>query len=370
MPLVTSGEISIGGSTTTRSINLELGRAATATSSLDETALRTLAGKSSGIISLSDFYGKSAGAGYSFTIGTLPADGYNMWDVYDSANGRFVYGSANAVNTTTDGITWTAGTYQTTSNQSLHLRRHSNGTWISGHIAGYILTSPNGTSSWNYGTKISNTGYTYDTWWSGSQYVYAHTGGIWTSTTAASGYTKRLTSGEPWAGIARNPSTGRLLTVMSVGYQPAYLQTYTSDDNGTTWTLRHTITGFNSGTVNQLGAVFWFPAGNCFVHACGHFYPDVITGTIYKYSSDGLSYTTPFTQTGFYLWGGGVDSTNNRAIVTGSSGRVYVSTDATTWTAMTTGTTAMLKSTTWMPNINRLIILGYQNTTYLRGLAT
>jgi hypothetical protein len=59
MPLVTSGEISIGGSTANRSINLELGRSATASSNLNETALRTLAGVPSGAISLSDFYGKS-----------------------------------------------------------------------------------------------------------------------------------------------------------------------------------------------------------------------------------------------------------------------------------------------------------------------
>ena len=60
MALVSSGTISIGGTTTNRSINLELGRSATATSSLNETALRTLAGVSSGTISLSDFHGKSA----------------------------------------------------------------------------------------------------------------------------------------------------------------------------------------------------------------------------------------------------------------------------------------------------------------------
>jgi len=59
MPLVASGEIAIGGSTTNRSINLELGRTATTSSNLNETALRTLAGVASGQISLSNFYGKS-----------------------------------------------------------------------------------------------------------------------------------------------------------------------------------------------------------------------------------------------------------------------------------------------------------------------
>lgn len=59
MPLNPSGPISIGGSTVGQSINLELGRAATATSSLNDSALRSLAGVPSGQISLSNFYGKS-----------------------------------------------------------------------------------------------------------------------------------------------------------------------------------------------------------------------------------------------------------------------------------------------------------------------
>jgi hypothetical protein len=59
MTLAASGIISIGGSTATRSINLELGRSATTTSNMGETDLRTLAGVSSGVISMSNFYGKS-----------------------------------------------------------------------------------------------------------------------------------------------------------------------------------------------------------------------------------------------------------------------------------------------------------------------
>ena len=75
MPLVSSGEISIGGSTTDRSINLELGRSATATSSLDEAALRTLAGVASGAISLSSFYGK---ANASVAISNQTATNYSL----------------------------------------------------------------------------------------------------------------------------------------------------------------------------------------------------------------------------------------------------------------------------------------------------
>ena len=62
MALAGSGTMSIGGSTATRSINLELSRSATATSSMGETALRTLAGVSSGAISMSNFYGASSAA--------------------------------------------------------------------------------------------------------------------------------------------------------------------------------------------------------------------------------------------------------------------------------------------------------------------
>lgn len=59
MALNSSGTISIGGSTAGQSINLELGRAATTSSNLNETALRTLAGVASGAIALNNFYGKS-----------------------------------------------------------------------------------------------------------------------------------------------------------------------------------------------------------------------------------------------------------------------------------------------------------------------
>jgi hypothetical protein len=67
-----SGPISLGGSTAGQSINLELGRSATAQVSLNESAVRTLAGVPSGAIVMpTDFYGKSSAvfrldaAGYS-----------------------------------------------------------------------------------------------------------------------------------------------------------------------------------------------------------------------------------------------------------------------------------------------------------------
>ena len=71
MTMVSSGEISIGGSATSgglnRSINVELGLSATATSSLNDAAFRTLAGVPSGAISLSNFYGKANAANFFST---------------------------------------------------------------------------------------------------------------------------------------------------------------------------------------------------------------------------------------------------------------------------------------------------------------
>lgn len=78
MPLETSGTLSIGGTTTNRSINLELGRSATATSSLGETDLRDLAGVASGTISISNFYGASSGYNVENSI-KVQANSSNEW---------------------------------------------------------------------------------------------------------------------------------------------------------------------------------------------------------------------------------------------------------------------------------------------------
>jgi hypothetical protein len=59
MTLQTSGEISLGGSTAGRSVNLTLGRSATASINMNDSGVRSLAGRATGDISFSDFYGKS-----------------------------------------------------------------------------------------------------------------------------------------------------------------------------------------------------------------------------------------------------------------------------------------------------------------------
>jgi hypothetical protein len=120
MALVTSGEISIGGNATSggrnRSINIELGRAAGATSNLNETALRTLAGVSSGTISLSNFYDKSSRTfslssvtdldGSTFPPGTAYAEFRFQADgtITYGNNGTFSGSMGNWTTPTTTGI--------------------------------------------------------------------------------------------------------------------------------------------------------------------------------------------------------------------------------------------------------------------------
>lgn len=100
MTLNASGPISLGGTATNASINLELGQSATAQVSLNDTNVRTLAGVASGaIIMPTNFYGKG-GATVNFndavvTAAGVPAQsaGYRI-----DANG-FVYQVINGADT-------------------------------------------------------------------------------------------------------------------------------------------------------------------------------------------------------------------------------------------------------------------------------
>ena len=69
MPLNNSGPISLGGATVGQSINLELGKAATALASINAADFRALAGVPTGLIRLSDFYGKSSISYWFATFG-------------------------------------------------------------------------------------------------------------------------------------------------------------------------------------------------------------------------------------------------------------------------------------------------------------
>ena len=153
MTLNSSGPISLGGTATNASINLELSQGASAQISMNDTNVRTLAGVASGaIIMPTNFYGKSAGATVNFndasvTAAGVPAQsaGYRI-----DANG-FVYQVINGADTSLgQWVTPTsaAGNYEV-------FATVSSGSVSSGTTGSWVATS--GSPLWTRVAVISGT---------------------------------------------------------------------------------------------------------------------------------------------------------------------------------------------------------------------
>jgi len=126
MGLNTSGTISIGGATVGQSVNLELGRASSANSSLGESALRSLAGVATGAIALSNFYGKSnlaatlnqyaAAGGYDVVMErsivqmfASYVEAYVKLVLNTNGTAYYQYGDTNTATTNFSTFTWKTG---------------------------------------------------------------------------------------------------------------------------------------------------------------------------------------------------------------------------------------------------------------------
>ena len=130
MTLASSGSLSMGGSTATRSINLELGNAATDQISLNDTDVRTLGGASAGAIAISDFYGASAGGGgVSNPLGIGITYTANS-DTYTDTNIPYPYQTISSSNSQITGTTWWRRlrlTVQTSGSYAVHIRGQRDG---------------------------------------------------------------------------------------------------------------------------------------------------------------------------------------------------------------------------------------------------
>lgn len=141
MTMVSSGPISLGGNATTaglnQSVNIELGRSATASINMNESAVRTLANVASGAISMSNFYGKSnrVAISYTFTTNTNNA----------SLNVSSISGYSSGASDIT--ITVNAGIYLWASNSSnygLNLTGGTTGDTVTLVNNGYIIGGASG----------------------------------------------------------------------------------------------------------------------------------------------------------------------------------------------------------------------------------
>ena len=101
MTLAASGEISLGGSVTNRSVNLELSQGASAQISMNDANVRSLAGVPSGAIVMpTNFYGKSAGATVNFVDAYVIAAGVPSQSAgYQINTNGFDYERINGVDT-------------------------------------------------------------------------------------------------------------------------------------------------------------------------------------------------------------------------------------------------------------------------------
>lgn len=100
MPLNSSGPISLGGSTSGQSINLELGQSATAQVSMNDTNVRTLAGVASGaIIMPTNFYGKSAATVNFVDASVFASSGGGASAGYRVGSNGFAYEFINGTST-------------------------------------------------------------------------------------------------------------------------------------------------------------------------------------------------------------------------------------------------------------------------------
>ena len=318
MPLNASGTISIGGSTVGQSINLELAKSATATSSLNDADLRTLAGIGSGTISLSSFYGKSSiSAGITWGLSIISEDDTGI--AYSSTGAVYAACFLNGqIYTSTDRVNWTKRVSPVdvrpipSSNMPIPRSIASNGAgrFVAVGSRGLILTSINGGVTWtNY--SLATTSAFFEVKWLSDRFIAVGTSGLaYYSTDGITWIQLGLGTSLPLYGVARNGS----LTGVIVGGSGAILYS----QNAIIWTS--TISGAS-------GAFAGVARGNNFFLA--------INGTdrrMYR-STDGITWTANATAALNPIIR--IEFAAGVFVITSSNNNIYTTTDGITLTLRT-----------------------------------
>ena len=177
MTLNASGQISLAGSTTGQSIALELGLGATTQISLNDSAVRSLAGVPSGAIVMpTNFYGKSSSVTINLTIASntknynikSSATGYSAGKttVNLTINGGVVVGSTSTSTYAMDtGSGWATGDVINITNNGYIAGKGGTGGHggIPAHQTGYVGTASGAAINlqWSITTFTNSSGYVY-----------------------------------------------------------------------------------------------------------------------------------------------------------------------------------------------------------------
>jgi hypothetical protein len=367
MALNSSGPISLGGTTAGQSIEKELGNPGTYTISLNDTAVRSLAGVPSGAIAMpTNFWGKSTTLAWTYRVNFV-----NMWtNLVNSpfvsqliyANSAYVgaaYEAAGCAVRSTDGVTWTK--------YVLPWANYTVGQGIAWNGSIYCIvgsggncaTSSNGTT-WTNQTGLSSVSTSLGAAivWSGSKFCCLGTGGTCATSTDGVTWTNQPGFATAYGASAGNINQAKIIYANSLFWAAVYNSTSGSatilkSSDGVTWTIGVNNASASGGVAN----IAYYPENGVVYALLQNGFLLYYNGTsgglnlsLYSALGSGKTYKD-------MIWDGG------RMIVGANGGIVATSYDVNTWINQSTA----LQATTFGTN-NVLTIASNGTQTVVGGV--